>query len=81
MMSRGDKQEAAMEAQCARFGPECKESAPQRGCRRRERFGPTHSHTAVLLSQIVFTLSCYLNNKMGTVNNNLHFRSCSSRGI
>lgn len=28
MMSRGDKQEAAMEAQCTRFGPERKESAP-----------------------------------------------------
>lgn len=42
---------------------------------------PTHSSAAVLLSQILFTLSCYLNNKMGTVNDNLHFRSCFSQGI
>lgn len=42
---------------------------------------PAHSSAAVLLSQILFTLSCYLNNKMGTVNDNLHFRSCFSQGI
>lgn len=63
------------------LGPSARKALLQRGCQRRERFGPAHSHAAVLLSQIVFTLSCYLNNKMGTVNDNLHFRSCFSRGI